>query len=640
MKATLRLFKAVPVSNKKYSKFMSIDYMKKTLPYGFVLAPEILGNYDHAEVQNIVKMTIKELGLSSKQMNSSFHKSWGKVAIAPMEQLVMEQLIHYLTTYGFEQLGIYNEDSVYIPAEALDIPEFEGLNLIVVKGLSKEELYTKILDILNSGMALKDDTITDVIDVALFVELSESDIIRTKNKEVKIALFDYFGIVPADPIEFLRFVLFKALNKTLLIKDAATISMLKQRDNKNIVGLFSQYEKKYGLETLASIFYRFKPLFLALRTNEFLKRKVNRIRKLADVYHRPMRQDYLNNITVFIKNNTLDLDELKNELANPNINIFRKIRLANTLSYRANTEDNSILYKIRNGKGFATKFENINKIDCHNALETVLNSIGNDLRPTLDGKTIYIPNNIFYSVPATEKQFTGMFPSGTYISTKKDLIVGVYWENVGNFRVDLDLSFVALNTKIGWDASYRTPERDILFSGDMTDATNGASELFYIKGKKIEAYTLMLNYYNGNVANAPEVPFKILAANEIPHEMFEKYDRNRHYMIDPNNLIAQTDSKMIPAQKQKVIGLVETRPEEVRFYFSEFNAGNSITSESKPHANFAREYLINYHRTMIKLSDILIASGVVFVNTPEKCDIDLSPNKLEKDTFINILVGK
>ncbi|MDQ6961737.1 MAG: hypothetical protein Q9M28_04300 [Mariprofundaceae bacterium] len=34
-------------------------------------------------------------------------------------------MIHYITTYGFEQLGIYKESTVYIPREVIDLPSIQ-----------------------------------------------------------------------------------------------------------------------------------------------------------------------------------------------------------------------------------------------------------------------------------------------------------------------------------------------------------------------------------------------------------------------------------------------------------------------------------------------------------------------------------
>jgi len=116
-------------------------------------------------------------------MNATFHKSWKKVKEAPIEQLYLEQIFHYITVYGFENLGIYDEKSVYITYEKLEIPELtENVRLTLIKGYTKNELKEKLLNLLKSGVALKEETIKDVIEIANYVELTEKDIINIKNK--------------------------------------------------------------------------------------------------------------------------------------------------------------------------------------------------------------------------------------------------------------------------------------------------------------------------------------------------------------------------------------------------------------------------------------------------------------------------
>jgi len=94
---------------------------------------------------------------------------------------------------------------------------------------------------------------------------------------------------------------------------------------------------------------------LALRSNKKSKVIINKIRRLAIENHKPMPEDYLNVITSKLKKNHLvEVDKLKRELAK--VNIFRKIRLAYALKFRTKDAD-SIVYKVRNGKGYAKEFE-------------------------------------------------------------------------------------------------------------------------------------------------------------------------------------------------------------------------------------------------------------------------------------------
>src|SRR5947207_3076003 len=114
MKSIIKLFKAVPIKDKTLG-VSGNEWLSKTVREGFIFSNEVYGNYSGAELDQLLEEVKKEIGFNSQQANSSFHKSWQKVRDADIEQLVLEQVIHYLTTYGFEELGIYNEESVYIP---------------------------------------------------------------------------------------------------------------------------------------------------------------------------------------------------------------------------------------------------------------------------------------------------------------------------------------------------------------------------------------------------------------------------------------------------------------------------------------------------------------------------------------------
>lgn len=630
MKSTIRLFKALPIAVSIKKKKVNKNLLKETIKYGFIFSPEVIYNYHENELINLIQVVKEELTLSADQMNNAFHKSWKKIKEADIEQLVIEQILHYFTTYGFERLGIYHKDSVYIPCEELKIPKLNvnKIPLIVIKGYTKKELKNKLLSLLESGVALSEDTKKDVIDVATFVELNEEEIINIRNREVKTALCDYFGLFPKDPVEFLRFLVYKSTNRTLLIKDRATIEEIKTKDNLSVLGLLTKYKNKYGLEKLAEIFLRFKPLFLAFRTNKKLKTTINRIRKLARKHHRPLKEDYLNTITARIKRGgKISQSTLEQELSK--VNVFRKVRLAYALKFRTKDVE-SILYRIRNGKGYATTFDFNEQKKAEEALNIVIDSIVKGIKKNVKGKKIYIPKNVHYALPSTEKQFTGNLPSGTYVAIPKDMIFGVHWVNVNGCRIDLDLSLIDNDgDKLGWDAYYRDERRTILFSGDMTDAPKpkGASELFYVKTEKQVLGILFVNYYNFD--KSVEASFKILVAKQQVGQF------NKNYMVNPNNVIAVAKSKII--QRQKILGLLVRTSKECRFYFAETYLGNSITSYNSEFAKNARNYLFSFYGNSIDFNEVLERAGVKLVDNVEKCDIDLSPEKIEKDSILNLL---
>lgn len=617
MEATIRLFRGVPIPFRGATGDMEYTH-ESTIKHGFILSPDVIANrYD---LPIVIESAIKILSI--KNINNAFHKSWEKVKTASIEQLVAEQIMHYITTYGFKSLGVYSDEGVYIPTEKLEVPEFEGLNLIVIKGFTKDELKEKLLTLVNSGIALKEETIKDVLDVALFVELTEVEIRQIKNKEVKTAMYEYLGVLPENPVEFLRLVIYKVTGKTLIIKSDELIGELKEVKTLNINKMFIDYDKAYGIRRLAEIFYRFKPLFLALRVNSGLKIAVNKIRRLAKTNHKPLPEDYLNMVTSHIKKDTLNLDTLRSALSSANV--FRKIRLAYALKYREKSPK-SILYRIRSGAGYADTFSF--KGDVSKALDIVLESIADGLN--VKGKKIYIPDSIHYTLPATEKQFTGNFPSGSYVDIPSDMVFGIHWDDIGERTIDLDLSLISVDEKIGWDAGYRNEGRTILFSGDMTSAAkpNGASELFYVQKQKKAAFIMMVNYYNYD-SDTP-VPFSIMVA----HEKVSNLKNN--YMIDPNNLVAVANS--IIDKKQRVLGLIVVDENGSRFYFAEADLGRSITSSGNGFVEHARNYLFDFYENTIGLKEVFEMAGAEFVEK-EEAEIDLSPEALNKTSILKLLL--
>jgi len=629
-KQIIKLFKGVlvdKIENSVHDEYGEICL--QTIPLGFILDPVIISSHNRREINKIIGIVQDELSLSGLEMNNSFHKSWNKIKEATIEQLVAEQILHYMSTYGFEKLGIYSEDTVYIPNEKLDIPELkDGIKLDIIRGYSKEELKEKLLKLVNSGIALKEDTIKDIVDVTEKITFEDDEIHKIRNKEVKAALYAEYGLFPENPVEFLRYMVYLETGKTLLIKNKELIDEIgnikEDRDN-----MFQDYSDKYGLKKLAQIFLRYKPIFLAFKKYDGYKPYINKIRKLAVKYHKPMEEDYLNSITCKIKNGfILNENILKAELSK--VNIFRKIRLAYALNFRLGDVD-SIIYRIRNGSGYATEFSFDNKNEALRILDVVMESVVEDISKNVKGKKIYIPENIEYTLPSTEKQFTGNFPSGTSISVPKDMIFGVHWNNVNKHRIDLDLSLLSIDGKIGWDSMYRSEDRDILFSGDMTSAggKNGASELFYVKNQVESVNIMLVNYYNYN--KDIEVPFKIMVGES------EMKNIKSNYMINPNDVVSVVKTSI--KERQKVLGIIVTTKDDSRFYFTEINMGKSITSSDSEFIENSKKFLYNFYTKSINLNNVLVYAGASIVGK-EDCDIDLSPEAVDKNTFLEILSAK
>lgn len=631
MKSSLNLFKAVLV---KGTSFVTKEQFKELnggfIKGGFVFSPSVLAEYTGDALDKLVKEVTVLYGKDGADLNKSFHKSFAKVRDASMEQLWFEQAIHYMTTYGFEQMGFFSQESVYIPAEELEVPEVkEGFKLTVIRGLTKEELKAELLDFLSTGIALKEATIKDVLDVATFVGITESEAQEVKNKEVRIALYDYFNFVPSNNLEFLRYMVYKITGMSQIIKNPATIETIKAKFTISHEGMLVKYVNTYGEEELAKLFYRYKPVFLAFRKTANTKKLINSIRRSAVANHQPLREDLLNSLTAKIKRgDKVNAKELS--VALEGVNTFRKARLAYALKYRTEDRD-GILYRVRNGKSYATKFENKNKEGAEYLYGEVLDAIVRDITPNVEGKTFVIPEGLVYALPTTEKQFIGNVPSGSYTEVGEDMIMGVWWSNVPRHRVDLDLSMSNLNGKIGWDGNYRGDDTE--FSGDVTDAPapKGVTEVFRIGNKTEGLWLVNLNFYNFTDV---KVPFKLFVGSD-------NTAISSHYLVDPNKLKLVVDSEF-NGERQKTLGIIYADENTRRFIFAETTFDKLASSRHTDYSQYALDYIKSYYTDVIDLNQLIVkAGGTVVSEVPEEEEyVDLSIEALDKTTIIDLLTKK
>jgi len=307
----------------------------------------------------------------------------------------------------------------------------------------------------------------------------------------------------------------------------------------------------------------------------------------------------------------------------------------------------SVVYRIRNGKTYATT-RDITKSSLYPTIyQSIECSIIDEIISKVKDKKVYFDPNFTYTLPTSEKQFSGNLPLGSYITLPKTMIFGVQWENLKGTeirksdwydsstpnRVDIELSILGLE-KYGWDAigRLRVGSGGILFSGDMTDATNGAVEAFYIKKQIDTSYIVMLNRVNQNDV---DIPFKLFVAENDP-SLFQKILGHK-YLIDPNSV-----KMIVPCvldADQKMLGLITTSNNETRLYFGESQIGKgNISSNDKPYIKQTQDFLLKTFSNPISLNDILIKAGAICAKTPKDADIDLSIENLQKDTIINLLI--
>lgn len=631
------LFKSYLVDKKVKDFALDSDALKK----GVLI--------DSKVSKEIKDIAIDAWGIDGYILNQAFHKSLGTVLNTRDEDLLLEQIFHYFTTYGFKSIGIYSENTIYIPAEKLKVPKLkDNIKLINITPITKKELNEKLWDLITSSIPLSKTTINDVLNLCEYLDISKDNIETVTNRELKVALYDKLGLIPEDNVTFLRYLIYVITGKTLLIKDKETLRLFSNSDKIQVLKIMNNYKELYGLKPLAEIFNRFKPLFLALKTGDYLiddvddiygkkdqeielNKIINKISKLSKKYHVPLKLNDLDCFAVWYKNNKNKdnyLELLENKLKKENI--WRVIKLRNYIG-TVNGKIEEKVYRIRNNRTWVTKkntdleFDN----DIINLLDKLIVA---RMKPHLENKKVYLDADINIALPQSEKQYVGNLPCLSSVEIKKDdVLVGIHWYNLANESVDLDLKAISNYYTIGWDADYKESDK-IIFSGDITDAPypNGASEYLYFK-KSIDFDTLSIKVNNYNHC-FEDVPFEIIVAKK------SKGSLAKDYIVNPNDIIVRIPGNIIEKDKSETsIGIIVIDDENIKIIFTNYVTSNrSSASESE-----VEETL----RTSIYLNSIIRSNlryyldkvGVIIVDKKDKADIDLSVDNLRKNSIIDLL---
>ena len=102
----------------------------------------------------IIQDYIESEYLSATDYNKTFHKSWDIIKNSSRQELFKHQILHYLSTYGTNHTSSF----VYTPTEELNVPDFK-ITVKVIHGITKDEVIDRSLKMLQSGIALKSETI-------------------------------------------------------------------------------------------------------------------------------------------------------------------------------------------------------------------------------------------------------------------------------------------------------------------------------------------------------------------------------------------------------------------------------------------------------------------------------------------------
>jgi hypothetical protein len=554
-----------------------------------------------------IKEHLKNLKLSGNDLNKTFYKSWDTVKNSSDLEIRIDQLFHYMSTYGTN-----HEGEVYIPEQVLNIPDLK-LKVCVISSLTEEQVIARCLDILCSGIALHEDTLKEIFNLLNNLKYAFTGKEGIRNKEANILIADKFNIFPESPEEFLRYVLFKTTDSTSLVKSADTIALIKE-SKKDVSSLFADF----GVKKLASVFNRFKLLFLAFKSaNSNNSKIINKIAKLSKTLHKPMVSNPLNAVT-FSKLTSDDEHWLDNATT---FALFKSLSACYT---RINGQD-SFVYRVRNGKSWTRKGE-VNLDVCRFNYTLILEHLKGRVKG--EGRNVFIPENIVYALPTSEKLFVGNIPTGTKFLGEK-LAAGIYWETSWGAD-DLDLSGLNIGGKIGWNSTFNDAEHGLTYSGDVTDAHNGAAEYMHIESGHSNTPTLVMNnVYHGDA----ETKYKIVVG-EAP-----KVSEN--HMMNPNELIIEVMTQSV--QKNTILGLIMAEKNNMNsFTLLNFGAGTTQVSGDTEINNLAMTALFQQWSNSLSLNEILTTLGFnvyhekTLDNQELMFDFNLEVDKLTKSTFIEL----
>lgn len=646
--SVLSLFKALPETAPSDKKTDNA----KNVSRGFFLTDEAVAKCDVATDPAVLSFISGRYGYDAAAMNRGLHRSFREVAEASTEKLFVQQMLHYVSVFlqngDMTDISAVDDGLVYVPASELSLPEdAEPVKVLVIGSITEEEVFSRIMDMLVSGAALSDETLSDIMAVLRVRHLEEKvDIESVKNKEARIRLYAELGRVPEKAEEFLRFLVWKATGTPLLIRSRDLILSIKHSlfDAEPFFRAFlEQAGEEAGLEALSRVFLRHKnkAVFLAFKGKSgYVNHILNRVRKLADKNKIAAEAGVLDRVT---SDPSLTAGDVRKALKS--VTAFKKVSVANSLLFHA-SNPKAAVYFVRNGKSFAKEIGEASVMDSRklSILNAVIDSIAEDVRPAVEGKKVFIPDDVDYAAPTSEKRFVNGIPFNTSLSLGKEVVIGVHWENVDGERTDLDLHYNSAKYQYGWDTQFEHDEyrrdRVFVFSGDMTDAPaelGGATEAFWFgEGIKDDIGSIDLdNYTDWEHADGTSsvVPYKLVIGNADPGQMEHDYLVNCHK--------AKLNVQGSITGPSDFLGFLEADEDGKKtFWFAKSRFGNTIVSRYDKNKEAVISATKTSFHSCLKLRDVLERAGAVFEKGEDEAwDIDLSLDKVAKDTVL-ALFGK
>ena len=579
-------------------------------------------------------------GIVGTSINSTFYASFDKVTAKSRLELFVDQVIHYMGTYGREAIGL--EPITIVPMDKIIVPDVDTskLKITVIRVVSDEEIISLVDHSFRTVARPAADIVRYLTQLADLTTVPEKDV---KSFELQVVLNDVRGTVPHDPKGFLRYLIYKTTGETLIINNQTTVSNIKIAAEASGLVAYNLF-KKADLVGLSSIFLRYKNIFLAFKAHRCCSPIINKLRRMANTYHKPLREDRIQNYFQLVMNG--EVHAARMTIADADLGTL--VKLFNVILQRFGHDENfDGVFNVRNGRSFcranAYKPLSRNEVEAFNREYVFLyTQIVKKVRPHVLGKVFYIPDYVDYTMPTSEKQFIGNFPWGTVFhvingpyNPLEHAVIGVQWENVEKHRVDIDLhAFTADGYHFGWDSDFYDDCGEVIYSGDMTNAPPpyGAAEAFFVKGMKVPVVFTVQKF-----CGPANVDFRFVVSDE---DTSTDEDEVRNCVMDPNNLLFAP----VPLQFHNTSGMTLGFFDKGDFYLYSGNLSNGAV----PHMHFPKYVsgIVLQQENKLKMHEILQSAGATIIRTPadraeyEKNGlqvINLSPEMLSNGTLMNVL---
>ena len=555
----------------------------------------------------IAQTAISFYGYNNETFNRTLIESFATVANMSRDEFYLTQILHYLTTYETNFTTPF-----VVGARTFTPEETKALKITIIRAESASRSLERINELFATTVAPKAQNVHYYRALAPLATIAPEEV---KSRELMIMMCAERSIRPSDPETLFRYLVYCATKETLIIKNKSLIGMIKRAAHNNIELINSLTEDE--MKALASIFYRYKPLFLAFKTPETAS-VINKIRRLAVKYHKPQSANTIKN---FVNLSSKEQATIIARATNREL-----IKLYNALAVPSDIR----LFQIRNGKIWVREEEKEGKVSDKICAAS---AIGIELHKRLKnyrGMTVYIPRGISYAVPYSEKQFSGAIPWGTAIgATDKEnaFTIGVHWVNdPDESGCDLDLHAHTPTRHFGWNSDYISGDGEIIYSGDMTNAPapKGAAESFYINNVN-EPVILTLNAFNAK----SNKQFQFFMTEGEDDKMRERATFDASKLISAPLPLAFADKSSLS------LGIFDNKT----FYVY----GGNVAEGAVPSRDYPKfiEALLNRMSSTYRFEALASALKINIVHEAPKDTpfLDLSPEALTVNTLLDFVDG-